>query len=90
LLAPSQSCVLSIVFTPQTAGTRSGAVAVNASGGTTTISLAGSGLSFGLEFGVAGADFGVVKVGTSASMRYVALRNPGSLPVTTQSTSLPS
>lgn len=90
LLASSQSCVLSIVFTPRSAGTRSGAVTVNASGRTTTISLAGSGLSFGLEFGVAGANFGVVKVGTSASMQYVALRNPGSLPVTIQSTSLPS
>ncbi len=81
-LAPNATCTLQVTFTPSTAGSRTGTLAVATSATTNplTVVLTGIGNQSKLVVRPSALAFGNVAVGVSASMQ-LALTNSGTAPV---------
>lgn len=83
VLAPTNTCTVSVVFKPTAAGVRSGAVNVTAGSITQTISLMGTGGSGVLTVTPTPVDFGTLAVGaTSAEEKTVRVTNTSAVAVT--------
>jgi len=74
------SCVLRVGFLPTSLGLKTAALAIehNASGGSTTISLEGRGISPVIQVGATSVDFGLQPVGIASAPRLVTVGNSGS------------
>jgi hypothetical protein len=86
-IQPNGSCTISVTFTPNTAGTRSGTLTINdnASGGFQTVSLTGIGTSTPtpiVNLSPAQLAFSNQAVGTSSSPQTVVLTNIGTATLT--------
>jgi hypothetical protein len=84
-LAPGDSCVVQVTFSPSQAGTESASLAVASSGGDPSSALSGRGTAPQLEMWPRQQDVGGVPVGGSGDMRVVTVRNAGAAGVTIQS-----
>ena len=86
-LASGASCTINVTFTPSQTGARSGAITVsdNASPGTQTVSLTGTGTGAQVNLAPSSLTFSPQLVGTSSSPQGVTLSNPGSVALTISS-----
>jgi probable HAF family extracellular repeat protein len=82
-LAPGASLPISLVFTPAGAGPRSATLTIahNAPGGSSTVSLTGSGVGAVLQLTPGALDFGAEPVGLNGTLA-VLLQNTGNAPMT--------
>ena len=78
-IAASGTCTIAVTFTPTANGTRSGVVTItdNASGGTQTVTLSGTGTAPGVSLNPSSLTFGSTVVGTTAAAKSVTLTNTG-------------
>eukprot|EP01035_Chromulina_nebulosa_P030450 gene30450-40464_t len=88
-VAAGGSCSLSVQFTPSVAGSRSASLALasNASNGTATVALGGTGQAAAtpaVALSPSGVAFGSVTVGSSSAAQVVTLRNSGSAALSLQ------
>lgn len=85
VLAPDESCAVTLVFTPRAAGERraSARVLTDAAGPPPLISLAGTGVleAAALTFSPENLDFGALAVGGEPRTRRLTVTNRGSSPV---------
>jgi trimeric autotransporter adhesin len=81
-LIPGSSCVLRVAFTPAAAGAANGSVQIahNATGGSSTITLNGTGTQSLIGSSASSLAFGDVQIGFS-SARSVTISNSGSAPL---------
>ena len=86
-VAAGASCVLSVIFAPTAAGTRTGTVAItdNAAGSPHVVSLQGQGTAPTAVLSPTSAVFGSQRVGTTSPPQTVTLSNTGSAPLTVAS-----
>ena len=91
-VAPGASCTITVSFTPSGQGTITGQVDItdNASPGSQTIALDGTGLQFGVSLSSNSMAFGSVSVGTPSSPISVTLTNTGNQPLTVSSVTFDS
>jgi hypothetical protein len=82
-VAAGSSCTISVTFTPTTFGAQTGSIALtdNATGGSQTISLSGTGLGAGASLSPASLTFGNQNVGATGTAQTVTLTNSGNLPL---------
>lgn len=80
-LAPGASCTVSVVFTPITNGTATGAVTLNDSAGTQAIALSGAGVMVASTL-PAILTFPSVKVGATSVVKYSTVTNNGASTLT--------
>ncbi|ARN21508.1 choice-of-anchor D domain-containing protein [Piscinibacter gummiphilus] len=81
-VAGGSSCVVDVVFKPTAAGARSASLAIahNATGGPTSVTLGGTGTLTpepGIAFDAVDVDLGAVPVATTGTARTVTLTNTG-------------
>ncbi|MFN8512849.1 MAG: choice-of-anchor D domain-containing protein [Chloroflexia bacterium] len=83
-LPPGGTCTISVVFTPQAAGTRPGTLTITdtASGTPQTVSLTGIGITANISVAPSALDFGYQQVGTTSASQTITVTNIGSGPVT--------
>jgi hypothetical protein len=83
-LAPGATCTLSITFTPTASGSRTGTLTItdNATPGTQTISLTGTGIGPAVNLSPTSLTFLAQPVGTSSSPQTFTLTNTGSATLT--------
>ena len=82
-VAAGGTCTVTATFTPAATGSRAATVTLssNASNGSATLALAGTGIAAGapaVTLGATSLDFGNVAVGTSSGAKTVSLTNSGS------------
>ncbi|TAN21483.1 MAG: choice-of-anchor D domain-containing protein [Acidobacteria bacterium] len=77
------SCSLAVIFTPTATGARTGTLTItdNASSGTQTVPLSGTGAAAGLSLTPANLSFAPTLVGTSSPARTLTLSNSGTTAV---------
>ena len=80
---PGGHCTVTAVFTPAATGARAAtlALASNASNGSASVALAGTGVATGtpaVTLGASALDFGSVAVGATSATKTVSLKNSGS------------
>lgn len=85
-VAAGASCTLSVQFTPSAAGSRTASLALasNASNGTATVALSGTGQTAAapvVALSPAALAFGSITVGSSSAPQQVVLRNSGGAPL---------
>jgi hypothetical protein len=81
-LSPSQSASMNVTFTPASAGAVSGGISVmNAQGGTTTVSVSGTGVQPGLSVTPGSVSFGNVST-TTTNSQTIQIQNTGSASLT--------
>jgi len=78
-VAPSGTCTIAVTFAPTAAGARTGSVTItdNASGGTQTIALSGTGTPAGVTLSLSNLTSGSTVVGTTTGAQTVTLTNTG-------------
>ncbi len=83
-VAAGASCTITVTFTPQAVGTRTGDVTIkdNATSGTQTVTLSGSGAYPTVTLTPSTLAFGSVQVGTSAAAKMSTLKNNGQVNLT--------
>lgn len=89
-VAASGTCTVTVRFTPSATGNRAATLtlASNASNGTASVGLSGTGVATAapaVTLGAASLSFGSVAVGTSSAARSVSLTNSGTAALTLQS-----
>jgi hypothetical protein len=86
-LAASASCTISLTFTPATAGSLSGALAItdNAAGSPQSVALAGNGSSTTVSVSPSSIAFGNQAVGVASAVHTVIVKNSGSSALTLSS-----
>ena len=91
-LAPNQTCVVTITFTPSASGLRSGALTVlsDAAASPHSVSLSGTGTSPVATFSANGLTFGPQFVGTTSAAQGLTLTNSGTAPLVIASVALPA
>ena len=94
-IAASNSCNVSVGFTPSSAGTRSGTITVthNASGGASTITVSGTAtapvvLTPGITAAPASVAFGSVALGSFSGAQFVVVTSSGNAPLTLNAISI--
>jgi hypothetical protein len=75
----TQSCTVSITFTPTTSGNRTGTLTINdnAQGNPHTVSLSGNGIASAASFSAASLTFGSQSVGTTSAPQSITLTDTG-------------
>ncbi|NUO60874.1 MAG: choice-of-anchor D domain-containing protein [Hamadaea sp.] len=83
-IAAGSSCTVNVVFTPTASGTRTGTLALTASGITNTVPLSGTGVAPGpvLSLNPASLTFGATVVGSPAATQTVTVTNTGTTTAT--------
>ncbi|MEV0271170.1 choice-of-anchor D domain-containing protein [Hamadaea sp. NPDC050747] len=83
-IAAGSSCTVNVVFTPTASGTRTGTLALTASGITNTVPLSGTGVAPGpvLSLNPASLTFGGTVVGSPAATQTVTVTNTGTTTAT--------
>ena len=78
-VAAASSCMISVTFTPTTAGTRSGSIVIqdDATGSTQSIALSGIGTAAGVTLAPMNLTFANVAVGSSSAAQSVTVTNSG-------------
>ncbi|MDX6245480.1 MAG: hypothetical protein QOE76_3203, partial [Frankiales bacterium] len=89
-LAAGSSCSYNVTFSPTTAGTQSGTLAVTVGGATTNVSLSGSGVAPGpiLNANPASLSFASTVVGSSTASQVVTVSNSGTTSATVSGVSV--
>ena len=82
-VAAANTCTIAVTFTPTASGVRTGVVTItdNASGGSQTITLSGTGTAPGVMLTPSSLSFGSTVVGTTAAAQSVTLTNTGTSPL---------
>jgi hypothetical protein len=77
-LNPGDICIITVTFTPQDIGSRSGSVTVQAANGLTgSVTLSGTGVGPKATFTPASLNFGNVAVGSTSNVKSFSLTNTG-------------
>lgn len=87
-LLPGQSCVVSLKFSPTSAGVSAGSLSFSTNFGVVTSSLSGTGIAYPqVAVDVASLDFGNVNLGSQGT-KTLNVSNTGNVPLTTVSVQL--
>ena len=83
-VAPNANCTISVTFTPTTAGTRGGALALtdNASSSPQTVTLSGTGLGPVISLSATSLTFAAQTVSTQSAAQTITLTNTGNAALT--------
>lgn len=89
-LAPNSSCSVNVAFSPTATGAQAGSLAITTGQGTSTVTLAGSGIANALTLNTSTLSYGLVLINTQSTSQSVLVTNNDSQSITLGRVGLPA